>query len=181
LVESILRSALAVVARHEGGKAPEAGWAVIALGRMGTIEMDLGSDLDVIFVASDSASHSAMRTTAERLIHVLSAYTREGTILPVDVRLRPHGGEGELIQTTKAVVEYFSRTAEVWEAATYLKARPVAGDSRVGEDGGRLAGRGRLLPMLAGRLKRAVLRLGDGETGAGRNAKATGGRKRQES
>jgi glutamate-ammonia-ligase adenylyltransferase len=134
LVESILRSALAVVAGHEGDQAPEAGWAVIALGRLGTVEMDLGSDLDVIFVAPDSASHSATRPATERLIHVLSAYTREGTILPVDVRLRPHGGEGELVQTTEAVLEYFSRTAEVWEAATYLKARPVAGDSRVGED-----------------------------------------------
>ena len=134
LVESILRSALAVAARHEGGKAPDAGWAVIALGRLGTIEMDLGSDLDVIFVASDSAAQSAMRPVAERFIHVLSAYTREGTILPVDVRLRPHGGEGELVQTTEAVLEYFLRTAEVWEAVTYLKARPVAGDLRVGED-----------------------------------------------
>jgi glutamate-ammonia-ligase adenylyltransferase len=107
---------------------------VIALGRLGTRELDLGSDVDVVFVASDPAAQSAMRPVAERFIHVLSAYTREGTILPIDVRLRPHGGEGELVQTVEAALEYFSNAAEVWEAATYLKACPVAGDVQVGED-----------------------------------------------
>jgi glutamate-ammonia-ligase adenylyltransferase len=52
----------------------------------------------------------------------------------VDVRLRPRGGEGELVQTADAVFEYFQQTAAVWEAATYVKARPLAGDTQAAEE-----------------------------------------------
>jgi len=133
LVESTLRAGLAV-AEQQSHKSSAAAWAAIALGRLGTMEMDLGSDADVVFVAADSAGQTALRPVAEKFIHVLSAYTREGTILPLDVRLRPHGGEGELVQTMAALLDYFANAAEVWEAATYLKARPVAGDSQLGEE-----------------------------------------------
>ncbi len=131
LVEEIFRAALEVASLQVvGSSAPPL--AVLALGRLGTAEMDWGSDADVVFIAESREAQEALRPVAERLIHVLSAYTRDGTLFPVDVRLRPQGGEGELVQTAESVLRYFQQTAKVWEAVTYLKLRPVAGNRALG-------------------------------------------------
>ncbi|MBI4465987.1 MAG: hypothetical protein HY656_00980 [Acidobacteria bacterium] len=135
LAEDVLHASLTVATQHTGGPGSRQalGLAVIALGRLGTEEMDLGSDADLVFVAADSGSQARARRVTERLLHVVSAYTREGTLFPVDVRLRPRGKEGELVETADACLDYFATKAEAWEAVTYLKARPVAGDTRLGE------------------------------------------------
>ncbi|MFQ5696219.1 MAG: hypothetical protein ACE5HB_09540, partial [Terriglobia bacterium] len=133
LTEEILRAGLLVASREESVR-NRTGFSVLALGRLGTAEMDLGSDADLVFVAADAKAQARWRPVAEKLIHVVSGYTREGTLFPIDVRLRPRGGEGELVQTGAGMLDYFAQSAEVWEAVTYLKARPVAGDRAVGED-----------------------------------------------
>jgi glutamate-ammonia-ligase adenylyltransferase len=130
LTEAILRAGWAITG--EGRERSSAGVTVLALGRLGTREMDLGSDADLVFVARPEHLRAA-RERAEKLIHIVSAYTREGTLFPLDLRLRPRGGEGELVQTPDYLYDYFATTAEVWEAITYLKARPVAGDRQLGE------------------------------------------------
>ena len=66
-------------------------------------------------------------------MEALTAYTRDGTVFPVDARLRPHGREGELIVTPTQLAAYFQDEAKPWEALTYLKMRHVAGDSEVGD------------------------------------------------
>ena len=119
-----------------GGALRDAPFAVIALGRLGAGEFDIGSDADVVFLTGPNVSEEEMvawRRPAERFIHVAGSYTSEGLLLPVDTRLRPRGGEGEIVQGAKYFVEYFSRDAEGWEAATYLKARAVAGNVALGE------------------------------------------------
>lgn len=131
LAEDILRAGLAV-AEQQCGEAALPGFAAIALGRLGTEEMDLGSDADLVFVAADPQAQARGQRVAEKFLHVISAYTRDGTIFPVDMRLRPRGSEGELVQTAESVLDYFASAAEMWEAATYLKARPVAGDIEFG-------------------------------------------------
>ncbi|MFQ5778408.1 MAG: hypothetical protein ACE5IP_10420 [Terriglobia bacterium] len=131
LAEDILRAGLAVT-EQQCGEATSPGFAVIALGRLGTDEMDLGSDADLVFVAADPEAQARGQRVAEKLLHVVSAYTRDGTIFPVDLRLRSRGSEGELVQTGESILDYFATAAETWEAATYLKARPVAGDLEFG-------------------------------------------------
>jgi glutamate-ammonia-ligase adenylyltransferase len=66
-------------------------------------------------------------------MEILSAYTREGTLFPVDARLRPHGGEGELVVTPAKLQDYFAREAQSWEALTFTKVRYVAGNAEVGQ------------------------------------------------
>lgn len=126
VIEVALKMALEQVGARQRGR-----FAVLALGRLGTRELDLGSDADLLFLGEAPASrneHATWRRVAEKLIHIVSSYTRDGTLFPVDARLRPRGSEGELVQNADSVFEYFATTAEVWEAVTYLKVRPVAGD-----------------------------------------------------
>ena len=109
--------------------------SVLALGRLGLNEFDLGSDVDLLFVAPAGASPESLADgtrLAERLIEVLSSYTKEGVVFAVDTRLRPRGLEGELVVTADALFDYVVTAAQSWEALTYLKMLPVAGDPDVG-------------------------------------------------
>ncbi len=110
-------------------------FVVLALGRLGAGEFDIGSDADLAFFATpqDEEEVQEWRRLAERFIRAVGSYTSEGLLLPVDTRLRPRGGEGEIVQSAAYLLDYFAGEAQAWEAATYLKARPVAGNLAFGE------------------------------------------------
>src|SRR5205823_13354915 len=69
---------------------------------------------------------------AEKTIEVLSSYTRDGSLFPVDTRLRPRGQEGDLVITEDGLLSYLREAAQPWEGLTYLKAWPVAGNMVLG-------------------------------------------------
>jgi glutamate-ammonia-ligase adenylyltransferase len=115
----------------------ESPFSVVALGRLGSGEMDIGSDADLIFVVDENIQaeeREPWRHLAERFVQLVSSHTREGLLFPVDTRLRPRGGEGEMLQAVTYLREYFQTEAQGWEAITFLKARPVAGNLRLGGD-----------------------------------------------
>ena len=116
--------------------APAPGFTVMGLGKLGAREFDLLSDADVLFVCDERAAagnSEEIRRVAERVMEALTAYTRDGTVFPVDARLRPHGREGELVVTPTKLAAYFRDEAKPWEALTYLKMRQVAGDSEIAD------------------------------------------------
>ncbi len=124
--DAAIQSSLAVAG-------PPGGFTVMGLGRLGAREFDLLSDADVLFVCDDGCNRVETLRVAERLMEGLTAYTSDGTVFPVDARLRPHGREGELIVTPAQLAAYFRDEAKPWEALTYLKLRYVAGDREVGD------------------------------------------------
>jgi [glutamine synthetase] adenylyltransferase / [glutamine synthetase]-adenylyl-L-tyrosine phosphorylase len=103
---------------------------VIALGRLGMREFDLGSDADLNFVIPDADATEQVYWTgvAERMIRTLGSYTGEGVMFVIDTRLRPNGREGDLVQTEAAYKTYFAHGAEAWEGISYMKARAIAGN-----------------------------------------------------
>ncbi|MBI1940683.1 MAG: hypothetical protein HYS33_04145 [Acidobacteria bacterium] len=129
-------TAVSIAAESLGGNLPGGagcplGFAVLGLGRLGLNEFDLASDADLIFVAAPGTPRDEVAQwtrLAEKIIEVLSSYTRDGSLFSVDTRLRPRGQEGELVATQDALLNYLGETAHVWEALTWLKAIPVAGN-----------------------------------------------------
>ncbi len=115
---------------------PQEQMLVIALGRLGMREFDLGSDADLVFVLPDEDAAEIVFWTrvAERMIVLISAYTGQGTMFAVDTRLRPNGREGALVQTESSYKSYFAERAEAWEGITYMKSRAVAGDLERGTE-----------------------------------------------
>jgi [glutamine synthetase] adenylyltransferase / [glutamine synthetase]-adenylyl-L-tyrosine phosphorylase len=115
---------------------PKFHFGIFGLGRLAGNELDIGSDLDLVFVCDYSyfKSREAVREVAFRLaetvVSILTSYTREGPLYPVDLRLRPSGKEGELVQDATYLIEYFRGIAQSWEHAAFLKLRPLAGDIR---------------------------------------------------
>ena len=61
------------------------------------------------------------------LMQALSAYTQDGMVFPVDARLRPQGGDGELVFSPTRLAAYFENEAQPWEALSYTKVRFVGG------------------------------------------------------
>ena len=117
--------------------------ALLAMGRLGGREMTAASDLDLLllydFDESASASDSKrplpnglyFARLTQRIIAAISAPTAEGTLYPVDMRLRPSGNAGPVATHIDGFGVYQAKEAWTWEHMALTRARPVAGDARL--------------------------------------------------
>ncbi|NJP99676.1 bifunctional [glutamine synthetase] adenylyltransferase/[glutamine synthetase]-adenylyl-L-tyrosine phosphorylase [Streptomyces zingiberis] len=143
LATATLRAALRIAGEAAPEDAAACRLAVIALGKCGGHELNYVSDVDVVFVAEaaderasaeeEAAALQAATRLASHLMRLCSDTTAEGTIWPVDANLRPEGRNGPLVRTLSSHLAYYERWAKTWEFQALLKARPVAGDERLGE------------------------------------------------
>ncbi len=130
--EDAIAAAMTIVGNPEG-------LAVMAVGRLGSRELDVLSDADLLFVGENEKSRQRLTKSAQDIMQVLSAYTQDGMVFPVDTRLRPRGGAGELIVTPAQLTAYFEHEAQPWEVLMYTKLRLVAGSQDLGDQAMRLA------------------------------------------
>ncbi len=124
--------------------------AVIALGKMGGMELNYSSDIDLIAVYDRPAgrtsglpgpngvltgrieSHEYHVKVVETASALLSRNTSEGIAFRVDWRLRPQGQRGELAMPLEGYRRYYKTYGRTWERLALIRARPVAGDEGVG-------------------------------------------------
>ena len=111
--------------------APEVPMAVIGVGKLGGSELNYASDVDVLFV-HDGDSVDAERA-ARALLRVMSEPSADGIVFRTDADLRPEGRAGALSRTLDAYAAYWERWAQTWELQALIKARPVSGDSGLGD------------------------------------------------
>ena len=104
------------------------GMVVVALGKLGGRELGYHSDLDLLFLYSQSGEVERPVKAAQKLISYLTLPLREGTLYRIDTRLRPSGSAGPLVVSFQALQTYHAREARLWERQALLRARPVAGD-----------------------------------------------------
>ncbi len=144
-LEIAVAEARAHVERRYGAiKLPDGGrngFAVLGLGKLGGGELNAGSDVDLVFVtAADEGSvgDDAMRPfdaftrIAQRAVATIEDHDDEGFCQRVDLRLRPEGGSGPLVNSIAASVFYYETFGRGWERAALLRAREIAGDLEVG-------------------------------------------------
>lgn len=119
---------------------------VLGMGKFGGRELNLSSDIDVMFCYPQSGECDGHRTLANdqfftrlarALIASLSDITEDGFCFRVDARLRPFGDSGPLCSNMAAMEQYYQREGRDWERYALIKARAVAGDR---ESGARLLG-----------------------------------------
>ena len=110
--------------------------AVAALGKLGGCELNVSSDVDLVFLYGAEGetlgprpvSHHEFFAYAGRvLIALLAELTAEGQAFRVDMRLRPFGDSGPLVTSLAGLEEYFISHARPWERYAWMKARVVAG------------------------------------------------------
>ncbi len=106
-------------------------FAIFALGKLGSQEMNIGSDLDLIFVFKDESSKSKFISIPTKIVKLLTEYSKEGILYPLDLRLRPFGKSGELAPGLDFYRYYFENEARPWERLAWTKSRFITGDKNV--------------------------------------------------
>lgn len=121
------------------GRISSAEFCVVALGKLGSCELNYASDIDLMFLFSadglTAPGGSRGQVTnreyfiklSERLLRLVSEQTGEGASYRIDVRLRPHGREGALASSIDEAVKYYETTAQDWELQTLIRSRAAAG------------------------------------------------------
>jgi len=114
---------------------------VFALGKLGGEALNFSSDLDLVYAfAADGHSDGARSLSAaeyftrlaRQLTALLDDTTADGQCYRIDLRLRPFGGAGPMVQSFAGMEVYFQREGRDWERYAWQKARPVAGDLDAG-------------------------------------------------
>jgi len=119
--------------RHRpAGEPPR--FAVIGYGKLGGKELGYASDLDLVFVFDDPdpAAGEIYARLAQRMNTWLSSQTAAGILFETDLRLRPNGDSGLLVNSIDAFRDYQLQHAWVWEHQALTRARFCAGDPAVG-------------------------------------------------
>ena len=125
----------------------------VAMGKGGADELNVSSDLDLIFVYRDEgvcddriaardrviarapmAASEFMHRVARRVLQLLSDPTAEGFVFRVDTRLRPNGDSGPLVASLPMLEEYFYAQGREWERFAWLKGVIIADSGLAGAD-----------------------------------------------
>jgi len=124
----------------ERGRSSRATFCVIALGKLGSRELNYSSDVDLLFIYSHEGSTSEVGTSgritnreffiklAEKIISIAGGASGEGAAYRIDMRLRPHGSIGRLALSLDETVRYYRSDARQWEQQVLIRSRPIAGE-----------------------------------------------------
>jgi [glutamine synthetase] adenylyltransferase / [glutamine synthetase]-adenylyl-L-tyrosine phosphorylase len=119
-------------------------FAVLGMGKLGGAELNFSSDVDVIFLYEEDEGESSggvkgsatprefFTEVAKRMIQAMGEVTEDGFVFRVDLRLRPLGANGPLLQSVNSAMVYYESWGQCWERAALIKARPVAGEVELG-------------------------------------------------
>jgi len=123
---------------------------LIALGKLGGEELNYSSDVDLMAVygAEEGQTSGIISPSGVRINRIsngefyakvmelfntlLSRNTEDGIAYRVDLRLRPQGQKGEIALPLTAYKDYYETWGQTWERMALIRARPVAGDSKLG-------------------------------------------------
>jgi glutamate-ammonia-ligase adenylyltransferase len=120
---------------------PVRGFALLALGKHGSGELNYSSDIDPILLfdpatlphgAREEPIDVAIRL-AKRVVALLSERDADGYVFRVDLRLRPSPDATPIILPVEAAISYYESTAMGWEQAAFIRARAAAGDIALGQ------------------------------------------------
>jgi glutamate-ammonia-ligase adenylyltransferase len=138
--DSALERALAAAMLERTPDQEPRGFAVIALGKHGSRELNYSSDIDPIFLFDpgtlprrprEEPGQAAVRI-GQRVIELLQKRDGEGYVFRVDLRLRPSSEVTPIALPVNAAISYYESSALPWERAAFIRARHAAGDAGVG-------------------------------------------------
>ena len=130
-------------AKH--GPPPGRGAAVLGMGSLGAERLNAASDLDLIVIYDGAgqdmsegrrplATRAYYARLTQALVTALSAPTAEGRLYEVDMRLRPSGRQGPVATALTSFKTYQAEEAWTWEHLALTRARPVAGETVLGDE-----------------------------------------------
>jgi glutamate-ammonia-ligase adenylyltransferase len=136
---SLEKAVTAAIAERTPGEALR-GFAVVALGKHGSRELNYSSDIDPIFLfdpgtlprrAREEPGQAAVRI-GQRIVELLQKRDANGFAFRVDLRLRPSSEVTPIALPVDAAISYYESSALPWERAAFIRARHAAGDAGLG-------------------------------------------------
>jgi [glutamine synthetase] adenylyltransferase / [glutamine synthetase]-adenylyl-L-tyrosine phosphorylase len=127
----------------ERGRSATAEYCVIALGKLGSMELNYASDIDLVFLYSDDGATSGTGQRgevsnreyfvklSETIARLVGQSGGEGAAYRVDLRLRPHGRDGALACSLQEAERYYTHTAQDWERQALIRSRAAAGSAEL--------------------------------------------------
>ena len=129
---------------------------IVGMGKLGARELNVSSDIDLIYVYEDDGQTNGPRPTsfheyfglvAKRLYALIGDTTEDGFVFRVDLALRPNGNSGPPVVSLAMLEDYLQVQGREWERFAWLKSRVVA--PRAAVDSGRaLALRSLITPFV---------------------------------
>ena len=114
----------------------------LGMGKLGGGELNLGSDVDLCFFYETDdtlevpgqklSTHEIEGRIATRASKILADVDQDGFVFRVDLRLRPEGARGPVVNSLASAERYYESFGRSWERAVLLRARPIAGDAELG-------------------------------------------------
>ena len=136
-----LDAAVAAAIRERVPDAEPEGFTVIAMGKLGSRELNYSSDVDLLLLfdperlprrSREDPAEAAVRV-GRRLIETLQKRTEDGYVQRVDLRLRPSPEVTPIALPVNAAISHYESSALPWERAAFIRARAAAGDRALGE------------------------------------------------
>ena len=109
---------------------------VVGMGKLGGAELNVSSDIDLVFVYPEEGDTAGPRPISNReyfdrlgrrVITTLNDVTADGYVFRVDMRLRPYGDSGPLTTSFASLENYLVTQGRAWERYAWLKARAITG------------------------------------------------------
>ncbi|QBJ79283.1 bifunctional [glutamate--ammonia ligase]-adenylyl-L-tyrosine phosphorylase/[glutamate--ammonia-ligase] adenylyltransferase [Aquitalea sp. USM4] len=110
---------------------------VIGMGKLGGGELNVSSDIDLIFIYPEGgetsgprkiSNHEYFSQVGKRIISLINDVTLDGQVFRVDMRLRPYGDSGPLVMSFPALENYLLTQGREWERYAWIKAKALTGD-----------------------------------------------------
>ena len=127
------------IGKYSGSEQP---LVVLGMGKLGGRELNVSSDIDLIFTYPEGgataggrksiSNHEFFLKLGQKIIQSLDTVTGDGFVFRVDMRLRPYGQSGALALNFDAMEEYYQTQGREWERYAMIKARVVSGDASPG-------------------------------------------------
>jgi glutamate-ammonia-ligase adenylyltransferase len=132
---------------NSAGESGGRDFIIIGYGKLGGIELNYGSDLDLVFLhdghadldTNGGAKGACVNSGAfyvqlgQKILSLLNTHTINGKLYEIDLRLRPSGASGSLVTTPEAFTRYQRENAWTWEHQALIRARVVAGHPALGK------------------------------------------------
>jgi len=121
---------------------------VIGMGKLGGNELNVSSDIDLIFIYPEDgetngprklSNHEFFTRLGRRLISIINELTADGYVFRVDMRLRPYGDSGPLVASFAALEEYLVSQGREWERYAWIKARVISPPDTLDASGPQIA------------------------------------------
>ncbi|QQR80409.1 MAG: hypothetical protein IPJ69_14080 [Deltaproteobacteria bacterium] len=119
-------------------------FTTIGMGKLGGYDLNLSSDIDIIYIfdVPEELSTTAPMAeifekythAAENITQLLQDRTDDGIVFRVDLELRPQGKSGALVNSLDSIMTYYEIAGASWERSALIKANPIAGDMKLGQN-----------------------------------------------